>query len=195
MSAPETGLAPEIAASAWFNTRAPLTLAGLRGRPVFLHAFQLLCPGCVSDALPQVKRIERVFADTDLQVIGIHTVFEHHAAMTPVTLQAFLHEYRVTSPVAVDLAEDGSDIPVTMRRFGLRGTPSSVLIGRNGAILSHAFGIEDDIAVGARIAMALAAPQGATQVPAAHAPVAQTPDDAAGCADGRCEAPVPETGA
>lgn len=155
----ETRLAPEIAASAWFNTPQPLTLADLRGRPVFLHAFQLLCPGCVAEAIPQVRRIERVFAGSDLQVIGIHTVFEHHAAMTPVTLQAFLHEYRLTSPVAVDLAEDGSDIPVTMRRYGLRGTPSSILIGRDGSILNHAFGVEDDIAVGARIAMALAAPR------------------------------------
>ena len=155
----ETRLAPEIAASAWFNTPRTLTLAGLRGKPVFLHAFQLLCPGCVSDAIPQVRRIERVFAGSDLQVIGIHTVFEHHAAMTPVTLQAFLHEYRLTSPVAVDLAEDGSDLPVTMRRYGLRGTPSSILIGRDGQILNHAFGVEDDIAVGARIAMALAAPE------------------------------------
>ncbi len=155
----ETRLAPEIAASAWFNTPQPLTLAGLRGRPVFLHAFQLLCPGCVAEAIPQVRRIERVFAGSDLQVIGIHTVFEHHAAMTPVTLQAFLHEYRLTSPVAVDLAEEGSDIPVTMRRYGLRGTPSSILIGRDGAVLNHAFGVEDDIAVGARIAMALAAPR------------------------------------
>lgn len=159
MPGPETRLAPEIAASAWFNTPHPLTLAGLRGRPVFLHAFQLLCPGCVSDAIPQVKRIERVFAGSDLQVIGIHTVFEHHAAMTPVTLKAFLHEYRLASPVAVDLAEEGSDIPVTMRRYGLRGTPSSILIGRDGTILNHAFGVEDDIAVGARIAMALATPE------------------------------------
>lgn len=180
MSATDPRLAPEIAASTWFNTPHPLTLAGLRGRPVFLHAFQLLCPGCVSDAIPQVRRIEQVFAGSDLQVIGIHTVFEHHAAMTPVTLQAFLHEYRLKSPVAVDLAEDGSDIPVTMRRFGLRGTPSSILIGRDGRVLHHAFGVEDDIAVGARIAMALAAP----------APLlSEKPAPDADCADGTCTAP------
>lgn len=185
MSQPDARLSPEIAASAWFNTPAPLTLAGLRGRPVFLHAFQLLCPGCVSQALPQVKRIERTFAGTDLKVIGIHTVFEHHAAMTPVTLQAFLHEYRLASPVAVDLAEEGSEIPVTMRRLGLRGTPSSILIGRDGTVLSHVFGIEDDIAVGARIAMALAA----SPSPAGE------PAGTAACADGRCEAPAGEAGA
>lgn len=172
-------LAPEIAASEWFNTPTPLSLQALRGRPVFLHSFQLLCPGCVAEAIPQVQRIERIFANTDLQVVGLHTVFEHHAAMTPVTLQAFLHEYRLKSPVAVDLAEDGSDIPVTMQRFGLRGTPSSVLIGRDGAIIHQAFGVEDDIAVGARIAMALSA-----RMPDIKPAVAS--DEEGACADGTC---------
>ena len=147
MSGTQAVLAPELAVSEWFNTSEPLTLAGLRGRPVFLHTFQLLCPGCIAQAIPQVQRIERVFAGSDLQIIGVHTVFEHHAAMSPVTLRAFLHEYRLRSPVGVDLAEEGSDIPVTMRRFGLRGTPSSVLIGRDGAILHHAFGVEEDLAL------------------------------------------------
>jgi hypothetical protein len=176
---PETAsqIAPELAVSEWFNTPAPLTLAGLRGRPVFLHTFQLLCPGCIAQAIPQVQRIERVFAHSDLQIIGLHTVFENHAAMTPVTLKAFLHEYRLKSPVGVDLAEDGLDVPVTMRRYGLRGTPSSVLIGRDGTILHHMFGVEDDIAVGARIAMALAAP-----IPER---IADRSGDAT-CAEGRC---------
>jgi hypothetical protein len=78
MSTTSTTLAPELAVSEWFNTPAPLTLAGLRGRPVFIHSFQLLCPRCVSDSIPQVQLIERIFGHTDLQVIGIHTVIEHH---------------------------------------------------------------------------------------------------------------------
>src|ERR1700761_2194689 len=49
-------LAPEIAVSRWFNTGTPLTLSGLRGRPVLLHAFQMLCPGCVSHGTPQTQR-------------------------------------------------------------------------------------------------------------------------------------------
>lgn len=153
--------APELAVSAWFNTAEPLRLAALRGRVVFLHAFQLLCPGCVAHAIPQVQRVERAFAATDLQVIGLHTVFEHHAAMSPVTLEAFLHEYRLRSPVGVDLADAHSQIPVTMQRYRFRGTPSSVLIGRDGAILHQAFGVEEDMTLGARIAMALSAPAAA----------------------------------
>lgn len=180
MSSTATTLAPELAVSEWFNTPAPLTLAGLRGRPVLLHTFQLLCPGCVAESIPQVQRIERVFGNTDLQVIGIHTVFEHHAAMTPVTLKAFLHEYRIRHPVGVDRADPASDTPLTMQRFALRGTPSSVLIGRDGAILHHVFGVEDDIAVGARIAMALSAP-------APHTLTGSASTDEQGCAGGRCE--------
>ena len=159
--------APELAVSEWFNTPAPLTLKGLRGRVVFLHSFQLLCPGCVSHAIPQVLRVERAFAATDLQIVGLHTVFEHHRAMTPVTLRAFLHEYRLTSPVGVDLADGQSDSPVTMRRYGFRGTPSSAIIGRDGMLLHEAFGVEEDLVLGARLAMALA-----TQAPRPSAPEA-----------------------
>jgi peroxiredoxin len=73
-------LVPEIAVSRWFNTPEPLTLSGLRGRPVLLHAFQMLCPGCVAHGTPQTQRAFNLFKHSDLQVIGLHTVFEHHAA-------------------------------------------------------------------------------------------------------------------
>ena len=43
-----TDTAPELSVAEWVNTDKPLTLAGLRGRPVLLHAFQMLCPGCVA---------------------------------------------------------------------------------------------------------------------------------------------------
>ncbi|MGU3496204.1 TlpA family protein disulfide reductase [Xanthobacteraceae bacterium A53D] len=174
--------APELAVSQWFNTPTPLSIAALKGSVVLLHAFQLLCPGCVAHAIPQVQRIERTFAGTDLRIIGLHTVFEHHAAMSPVTLEAFLFEYGLRSPVGVDQADDASPIPLTMRRYGFRGTPSSVLIGRDGTILHEAFGIEDDLALGARIATALAAP-----MPDARA--TQTAE-AGSCATGTCALPA-----
>lgn len=156
MPLPDSSHAPELSVSTWFNTPEPLTLEALRGRVVLLHSFQLLCPGCVAHSIPQIQRIERAFVQTDLQIIGLHTVFEHHDAMTPVTLRAFLHEYRINSPVAVDMADENSAIPVTMQRYAFRGTPSSVLIGRDGAILHQSFGVEEDLVMGARIAMALA---------------------------------------
>lgn len=148
--------APEIAVTRWFNTKQPLSLEMLRGRPILLHAFQMLCPGCVSHGTPQAERAHRVFKDSDLQVIGLHSVFEHHAAMTPVSLEAFIHEYRLTFPIGVDQPGEGTPIPVTMDRYQMRGTPTSLLIGRDGTLLHHGFGQEDDMALGALIASALA---------------------------------------
>ncbi len=148
--------APELIAERWFNTALPVTLAGLLGRPVLLHTFQMLCPGCVAHAIPQVQRIATILRSTDLAVIGLHTVFEHHAAMTPVSLEAFLHEYRITFPVGVDRPGDPGPLPQTMATYGFRGTPSTVLIDRTGHIRHHGFGQEDDIALGVRLGLLLA---------------------------------------
>ena len=149
-------LAPELAVSQWFNTSEPLALSKLRGRVVMLHAFQMLCPGCVSHGTPQAQRAHNLFRNTDLAVIGVHTVFEHHAAMTPVALEAFIHEYRLTFPIGVDQAGEDNPIPVTMRRYQMQGTPTAIIIGRDGIIRHHGFGQEEDMALGAILGSLLA---------------------------------------
>ena len=150
--------APELAVSRWFNTPTPITLAALRGRVVMLHAFQMLCPGCVAHGTPQAQRAHALFRESDLAVIGLHTVFEHHAAMTPVSLEAFIHEYRLSFPIGVDQPAESGPIPVTMARYEMRGTPTAILIGRDGGIRHHGFGQEDDMALGAIIGTLLAEP-------------------------------------
>jgi peroxiredoxin len=148
--------APELAVSRWFNTTQKLTLAALKGRVVVLHAFQMLCPACVAHGTPQAERIHRMFGSEDLSVIGINTVFEHHEAMTPVSLEAFIHEYRLTFPIGVDEAGNGTPLPVTMARYQMRGTPTTILIGRDGTIRHHGFGQEQDLALGVIIGALLA---------------------------------------
>jgi peroxiredoxin len=151
-----SALAPELVVSKWFNTEKPLSLAALGGRVIMLHAFQMLCPGCVSHGTPQAAKAHRMFRNTDLTVIGLHTVFEHHAAMTPVSLEAFIHEYRLTFPIGVDQPGDNTAIPVTMQRYQMQGTPTSILIGRDGKIRHRGFGQEDDMAMGMIIGSLLA---------------------------------------
>lgn len=56
--------APEWTVSRWFNVEPALALESLRGRPVFLHAFQMLCPGCVQHAVPQSLKVVEAFAHT-----------------------------------------------------------------------------------------------------------------------------------
>lgn len=151
-----TPLAPELTVVRWFNTPAPIALADLRGRVVMLHAFQMLCPGCVAHGTPQAQRAHDLFRGADLAVIGLHTVFEHHAAMTPVSLEAFIHEYRLTFPIGVDQPSEDGPIPVTMGRYAMRGTPTTIIIGRDGRIRHHGFGQEDDLALGAALGSLLA---------------------------------------
>ncbi|MDH4283202.1 MAG: hypothetical protein OEV36_11160 [Myxococcales bacterium] len=64
----------------WFNAPDDFSLDRLRGRVVALHAFQMLCPGCVAHGIPQAQRIAASFASEDVAVVGLHTVFEHHEA-------------------------------------------------------------------------------------------------------------------
>jgi len=146
--------APPWTTLEWFNSVAALQPADLRGKVVVLHAFQMLCPACVHHSLPQAQRTQANFALEDVAVIGLHTVFEHHAAMMPVSLRAFLHENRIAFPVGVDApgADLHDPIPLTMRAYGMRGTPSMVLIDRNGDLRLHSFGAVDDLVVGAAIA-------------------------------------------
>lgn len=144
--------APEWRTKEWFNSSAPLSLAALRGRIVFVTAFQMLCPSCVSHGLPQALRVREAFRQEDLAVIGLHTVFEHHAAMTPISLEAFLQEYRIGFPVGVDEPDGFGGIPHTMRAYAMRGTPTTLLIDREGQLRTHAFGHLPDLRLGAEIA-------------------------------------------
>jgi hypothetical protein len=173
-----TPLAPEWQVSRWFNANAAPTLAGLRGRVVALHAFQMLCPGCVAYGLPQMQSIQATFPDSEVAPIGLHTVFEHHEAMTPVALEAFIHEYRLTFPIGVDQPDGRNGLPATMRSYGMRGTPTLILIDRQGRVRHHGFGQESDMAVGALIASLMAEPR------------ARAENAAGECADGACPAPA-----
>lgn len=156
MNTPNAGSpAIELKTSAWLNSDKPIKLNQLLGRVVVMHTFQMLCPGCVSHGLPQALRIRKTFAENDVVVLGLHTVFEHHAVMGPDALQVFLKEYRINYPVGIDQAVPGSNIPLTMQAYELHGTPSIILIDRDGAIRLNHFGVIDDLLLGAHIGQLL----------------------------------------
>lgn len=173
--------APEWRVDQWFNTAAPLSLQALRGKVVVLESFQMLCPGCVSHGLPQAQRIAATFAPNQVAVIGLHTVFEHHAAMTPVSLQAFLHEYRITFPVGVDRAARSGGIPETMSAYGMRGTPTLSLIDANGVLRFQHFGQASDLLVGAQIAELVAESRSTSIAMSASDVSVDAACDASGC--------------
>jgi len=140
--------AHELRVSQWFNSDKPITLHELRGKVVFIHAFQMLCPACVMSAMPQAVRMwlhyrQGPYIDA-VVVLGLHTVFEHHHVMTPAALEVYLHEFRVPFPVAFDAPGGDSPIPHTMRAYATKGTPTSLLIDAAGRLRKHHFGVEPD---------------------------------------------------
>ncbi|MDR7332158.1 redoxin domain-containing protein [Roseateles asaccharophilus] len=168
--------APPLQVEHWLNTPRPISLQDLRGRVVALHAFQMLCPGCVAHGLPQAARMHEMFPASQLAVIGLHTVFEHHEVMQPrVALEAFIHEYRLAFPIGIDKPDPrGGGVPLTMQSLGLRGTPSLILLDKRGRIRLHHFGRSDDLSVGALIGQLIAEPD---------------PDAAPGCDEDGCRLP------
>ena len=69
-----------------------------------------------------------------------------------------MHEYRVTQAVGVDVAVAGDPISSTMRRFGMRGMPTLILIDRAGKLRQHEFGRLDDLRLGMMLGQLLSEP-------------------------------------
>ena len=177
--------APELQTTDWLNTDAPVSLEALRGRVVLIEAFQMLCPGCVSHGLPQAMRVNRVFNRDEVAVIGLHTVFEHHEAQgTRVALAAFLHEYKIDFPVGIDAPSGSGELPKTMARYGMRGTPTLILVDRQGRLRKHKFGLEDDLVLGAEI-MSLVRDGGDVK------PADDAGEQVSGCSDEGCSPTAP----
>lgn len=151
--------------SEWVNSE-PISVESLRGRVVIVEAFQMLCPGCIAHGIPLAQRLRRTFDPGEVMVLGLHTVFEYHSVMGREALEVFLHGNRIDFPVAIDRPIVGQAIPSTMRRYGLRGTPSMMIIDREGRVREILFGAVDELALGAYIDRLLAERVSETVLPA-----------------------------
>ncbi len=151
-------LAPPWQTTEWLNSERALTLAALRGQVIVLEAFQMLCPGCVQHSLPQAQRVHQYYQQLGVQVIGLHSVFEHHAAQAEVALRAFVHENRLQFPIAVDAGAQPGALPLTMAAYGMQGTPTCVLIDRCGRRRAQHFGAVPDLQLAAEITSLLLDP-------------------------------------
>ncbi len=186
--------APEWQTTTWLNAPEPLSLERLRGRVVLLHAFQMLCPGCVARGIPQAQRVEVAFAGAPLVVVGLHTVFEHHEAMQVASLRAFLHEYKIGFPVGIDApGAAGDPIPRTMKAYAMRGTPTTLLIDAQGNLRQQVFGAHDDLLLGAELQTLLLEAEATSASESSPAgPLEQAP---AACDDNACAPAGQATGA
>ncbi len=142
--------APEIAASDWLNTAEPLDFDKLKGRAVALYAFQQKCQGCLELSLPQAKEVWETFSRDDVAVIGLHCPFESSSRSDKAALESFLLRQGIRFPVAMDADGDGWE-PRTFARYSMQGTPTLVLIGRNGTRRLQRMGHVPDLKLGAAL--------------------------------------------
>ena len=132
--------APEWAISEWINSNG-LTLAGLRGKVVVIDFFQLWCPGCNKFSGPLMQKWNQQYSGRkDIQLVGIHTVFEGHSQQTPKRLRQYVKEKNITYPVGVDDQVANQRLPETMIRYHTRGTPEIAIIDKRGKIRFQHFG-------------------------------------------------------
>ena len=150
--------APPLQAASWLNVNVaePPTLETMRGRVVLLHAFQMHCPACHELATPQAQRVHDRFPRDDVAVLGLHSVFEDHESQSPERLARYVREQRLTFPIAIDAPGGADGIPLTMKALNLDGTPTLILLDREGRIRMKRLGHVPDLELGASIGALLA---------------------------------------
>jgi len=115
----------------WINS-PPLTIAGLRGHPVFIRFWYRKCPMCVSSA-PLMNELYEKYAKDGLIVIGIHHAKTTHGdSVIEVTKATNELEYKF--PIAIDNSWN------TIGAFWIHGSArayssASFLIDKNGTIV------------------------------------------------------------
>lgn len=142
--------APELDVVEWLNTPDPMPLSSLRGKVVVIHTFQMLCPSCILHSIPQANQLQEFYHDEDVQIIGLHTVFEHHEVMNLEALKAFIAQFHIRFPIAVDaptLPSEGKR-PKTMKKYRLEGTPTLIIIDQQGRIRLNHLGRLGNLEVG-----------------------------------------------
>ncbi|EOD81438.1 hypothetical protein D515_04340 [Grimontia indica] len=190
MSSVLSGQTFKLTASEWLNTERPIELNEYLGKVVVIYVFQMLCPGCISHGLPLAKNIQSTFSDSGVQVIGLHSVFEHHDVMIPDALRAFIHEYRIQFPVAIDQPSEHNPIPKTMDRYQFGGTPTLLILDQHGKLRLNHFGMLSDMQVGALIGSLLeegANAEAESQTVSTHSQDGKTVDDHNGCDEHGCK--------
>lgn len=141
--------AKDLQVSKWLNAPPDFNLDLGAPHIKVIHAFQMLCPGCVYMSIPQAKDLHRIFENEPVQIIGLHTVFEHHDVMTPEALAVFIKEWRLPFPVGIDRPGKDHWMPETMKAYNMQGTPTLLIIDHTGELRVQHFGhVETETIVG-----------------------------------------------
>jgi cytochrome c biogenesis protein CcmG, thiol:disulfide interchange protein DsbE len=114
--------APNFTATS-LDRGAPVSLQGLRGKPVLLNVWATWCHPCRKE-MPDLERLHRERGPTGLQVIGV-SIDERGQDQA---IREFLREFGVSYPVWLDPEDRVSPT------FALIGVPGTFLIDGQGTL-------------------------------------------------------------
>ena len=132
---------------AWINS-GPLSMNGLRGRPVLVTFWTRQCINCLH-AMPYIKSWYAQYGDRGLVVVGVHTP-EFEVEKSLPALQSAVARYGIAYPVAQD------NQSTTWNAWGNRYWPAEYLVDRQGRIVHSHSGEGDYGDMEQRIRSALA---------------------------------------
>jgi thiol-disulfide isomerase/thioredoxin len=117
--------APEITGSSWLNSD-PLSIAGLRGRVVFVEFWTFGCVNC-QNVLPQLRAWHDRYSPAGLTIVGVHSP-EFLWEKPRDRVAAAVRELDIRYPVVQD-----NDHAI-WTRFNTWAWPTAVLVDRRGVI-------------------------------------------------------------
>lgn len=107
-----------------------LSLRQLRGKVVFLNFWATWCVPCRVE-MPSMERLYRAYKDKGLVILAINL------NESPRVAGEFMRELRLSFPALLD--EDGR----VSSLYGVRGLPTTFLIGLSGEIVGRALGARE----------------------------------------------------
>jgi len=130
---PDLGKMPAIGGiSAWFNTDAPITKEGMRGKVVMIDFMTYSCVNCIR-TFPHLSEWHERYADKGLLLVGIHTP-EFDFEKIPGNVEEALKKYGLTFPIGLDSEY------VTWLNFNNTYWPSTYLFDPDGTLRYSHFG-------------------------------------------------------
>jgi peroxiredoxin len=110
-------------------TGEKISLNDLRGKVVLVNFWATSCPGCIKE-MPSIVETYKQYKDKGLMVIAVAMPYD-----PPNYVLKFSQDRQLPFPVALDIKGEA------VAAFGnVSLTPTSFLIGKDGAILEHKIG-------------------------------------------------------
>ncbi|MBI4642109.1 MAG: TlpA family protein disulfide reductase [Candidatus Tectomicrobia bacterium] len=109
----------------------PISVKDFRGKVVLMNFFATWCTPCLAE-LPQMDKLYQTYKDKGFVILGVSLDVQGEEVVKP-----FMKEMGLTFPAVLD--SEGK----VARLYGLRGLPSSYLIGRQGEAIGLIMGFRD----------------------------------------------------